>query len=1249
MKKNLVITLIALLFSWQLVLSQTTQTFEGSTVGNSTFISGTFTGNLSPTSTHKIGTIPGYGYLSSDKFIESTSANGTISSTTTFKVASLYLYPSTDGGNNNQTVGVSVTLTGKLGGVNQFVYTPPSSNFSGATYTNATNRGFSLINLATPGHENKVIDELVISLGNSANYFAIDNFTYTPVIATPTITTSGTLSAFSACAGTASTQQSFTVSGANLTANLVVTAPTGFEVSTSSGSGYGSSVSLPPSSGTVSSTSIFVRLTSSASGSPSGNVTCTSTSATTQNVAASGTVTSSVTPSVSIAITSGSQSTCAGSSVTFTATPTNGGGSPTYDFRVNGSSVQNSSSATYTSTSLTNGQTVTCVMTANNTCQTSATANSNSIGMSVSGLISLTAASQTNVSCFGGSNGAATVNSASGGTPGYTYDWTPGTPTGDGTTSVSGLSAGTWTCTVTDANGCTAARNFILTAPTSISVTAASLTTVSCFGGSNGAASINTPTGGTGTYTYDWTPGTPFGDGSTSVAGLGVGMWTCTVTDENGCTGSQNFNVTQPTVLALSINSQTDISCFGASNGLASVNGATGGVSDYTYDWTPGTPAGDGTISASDLAPGSWTCTVTDANGCTASQNFTLTEPAELTADAPSNVSVCDSYTLPALTVGNYFTGTNGTGTALSAGNAITSSQTIYVYETNGTCSDENSFEVTINATPTITSTLSAARCDAGILTLEATPSAGTINWFAAASGGSSLFTGTSFTTPSISATTTYYAQVANGSCTNNTRTAVVATIGGCTRIQGTQCGTTLANNTSAIIANTVIGATNYRFEISGPNGYLQILNNTSRWFYLSSLPTYELGQTYSVRVQASLNGGTTYSDYGQACNITTFYPTTQLQTSQCGATLTSNASAILANTVAGATNYRFEVSGPNGFFQLVNKSTRLLYLTDLSSYERGQTYSIRVQVSLSNGASYGPFGSACNITTDFPSTQLPTSQCGITLTSNNSAIVATSVADATNYRFEVTGPNGYYQLISKTIRQLYLSDLATYERGQTYSIRVCLSFNNGSTYGPFGSACNITTSHPRTQIQTSQCGATLTSNTTAIVANPITGVANYRFEVSGPNGYLQVVTKTVRQLFLSDLPSYELGQTYSIRVQLRLTNAAIYGPYGTACNITTASTMPLAPNSNIELKSMNEPTFDFEAFPNPSNGDFTISSSEAGTFNIINELGQLVRTVEITEANGNQERVENMPNGAYFVTGTLNGEVVTKKVMVVR
>ncbi|MCP9747857.1 choice-of-anchor D domain-containing protein, partial [Lacihabitans sp. CS3-21] len=72
--------------------------------------------------------------------------------------------------------------------------------------------------------------------------------------------------------------------------------------------------------------------------------------------------------------------------------------------------------------------------------------------------VSLTALSQTNVSCNGGSNGAASINTPTGGAGGYTYNWTPGNPTGDGTLSVTGLTAGSWTCTVTDANSCTATQ-----------------------------------------------------------------------------------------------------------------------------------------------------------------------------------------------------------------------------------------------------------------------------------------------------------------------------------------------------------------------------------------------------------------------------------------------------------------------------------------------------------------------------------------------------------------------------------------------------------------------------------------------------------------------------------------------------------------------------------------------------------------------------------------------------------------------
>ena len=71
----------------------------------------------------------------------------------------------------------------------------------------------------------------------------------------------------------------------------------------------------------------------------------------------------------------------------------------------------------------------------------------------------------------------------------------------------------TYTVTVTDANSCTTTQSFTITQPTQLAVTPATQTNVACFGGSNGAASINLPTGGTGSYTYNWTPGNPTGDG----------------------------------------------------------------------------------------------------------------------------------------------------------------------------------------------------------------------------------------------------------------------------------------------------------------------------------------------------------------------------------------------------------------------------------------------------------------------------------------------------------------------------------------------------------------------------------------------------------------------------------------------------------------------------------------------------------------------------------------------------------------
>ena len=102
-----------------------------------------------------------------------------------------------------------------------------------------------------------------------------------------------------------------------------------------------------------------------------------------------------------------------------------------------------------------------------------------------------------NVSCYGGSNGTANVTT-SGGTPAYTYSWSPLTSS---SSSVTNLTTGSYTCTITDAHACTITKTTIVSQPTSALTAASSITAVSCYGGSNGAASV-TVSGGTSAYLH---------------------------------------------------------------------------------------------------------------------------------------------------------------------------------------------------------------------------------------------------------------------------------------------------------------------------------------------------------------------------------------------------------------------------------------------------------------------------------------------------------------------------------------------------------------------------------------------------------------------------------------------------------------------------------------------------------------------------------------------------------------------------
>src|SRR5690606_22277828 len=145
---------------------------------------------------------------------------------------------------------------------------------------------------------------------------------------------------------------------------------------------------------------------------------------------------------------------------------------------------------------------------------------------------------------------------------------------------------------------------------------------VACFGGNNGEA-IATVTNGTAPYTYSWND---VNNQTTPTAtGLVAGTYEVTVTDANNCTTTTNVTIAEPTLLEASIalTNVVNVSCFDGNNGEATVT-VTNGTAPYTYLWNDATA--QTTATATGLAAGTYTVTVSDANNCTTTTNVTVTE-----------------------------------------------------------------------------------------------------------------------------------------------------------------------------------------------------------------------------------------------------------------------------------------------------------------------------------------------------------------------------------------------------------------------------------------------------------------------------------------------------------------------------------------------------------------------------------------------------------------------------------------------
>lgn len=214
------------------------------------------------------------------------------------------------------------------------------------------------------------------------------------------------------------------------------------------------------------------------------------------------------------------------------------------------------------------------------------------------------------VSCNGGTNGLVDV-SVSGGTTPYTYLWS----NGDTIEDLSGVGAGIYTLTVTDDNGCDVVISQSITENTLLSGTISS-TDALCFD-EEGTANVSV-NGGVAPYQYLWSN---FDTASNAMA-LSEGMISVIVTDQSGCT-IQLFDTIHVPTAPISISAIVqNVSCFGLSDGsiAETVSGGTG-TSIITYS-----PGGSNT----NLTAGVYTVNVVDANGCSASESYTIIEPNQI-------------------------------------------------------------------------------------------------------------------------------------------------------------------------------------------------------------------------------------------------------------------------------------------------------------------------------------------------------------------------------------------------------------------------------------------------------------------------------------------------------------------------------------------------------------------------------------------------------------------------------------------
>jgi|GEM_PF-828100 len=371
---------------------------------------------------------------------------------------------------------------------------------------------------------------------------------------------------------------------------------------------------------------------------------------------------------------------------------------------------------------------------------------------------------QQNVSCNGKTDGTATVQPF-GGTPPYTYSWSP---SGQTSATVTAIGAGTHTVTVTDKDGGKVTQAFVITQPQPLNIVPDIVQHVSCNGLNNGSISVKV-NGGTAPFSYVWSNGLI----TESAVNLTAGSYSVTITDHNGCSAVKSFTITEPSVLSASKGNVTNVSCNGSANGAISVI-ATGGTAPYTYIWSNG----ETTSTIGNLSGGTYSVTVTDAHQCTVNHSFTVAEPAVVHPPSIGTQNLCANQSVTFANIPSsasnikWYSAASG-GTLLPITTVLSNGTTYYASETINGCESSYRTPVLVNIYQALPITISNLTVCGNSAVRDITInglSYSQLRWYDSATATAPISANTLLTNG------TYYISTLNGSC-ESVRAAVIITV----------------------------------------------------------------------------------------------------------------------------------------------------------------------------------------------------------------------------------------------------------------------------------------------------------------------------------------------------------------------------------------------------------------------------------------------------------------------------------------